>query len=328
MNANLIFNPFSPIPKSEKSHTRGWALHWADMIGHADIADKTTDVTKYDSLFLDHGVNFSGGLNLFGGVDEDVFNRLEALSNFKGTMFVSLDCEMPNYVEQLQKRIGQATCDPRLESILPKLKTLFSETPVLRQSDLGTDQVTIGDSHSTSFAPKGSAVLRTNGQTLFGAIRDNLIEKQLIECRENSKLPKSVTLVYGSIDIRHHLGRQADPLAATIKLAKDYATEIHWLKKKYGISITPSAPVPVEHEGRKLPKTGYYKGTPFTGTQAQRREWTQAFINVLKDEFGSVVMPPQDWYTMDGEEYANTRMEFGGSVHLSPVYYHRNNWGG
>jgi hypothetical protein len=86
--------------------------------------------------------------------------------------------------------------------------------------------------------------------------------------------------------------------------------------------------VPVEYEDRKLPKTGYYKGTPFYGSRDQRLELTYRFIDRLNKRCsGRIVSPPNSWYTMDGEKYAKTFMENSSSVHISPEYYRRKDWG-
>lgn len=318
---DYVFNPFTPVPANAKSHVRGWALHWAEMLG-AVVVGKDDDLGEATALYLDHGVNFGGGLNLFGGVTPDVIERLYQVVE-SGAKLVSLDMPMPNYVEQLRKRLGQATCDPRLEALLPALDKVFAKAETLTNADLVTHHVTIGDSHSTAFAPKGSPVLRTNGQTLFGALRDGLIEKEIGLFYSLS----SATLVFGSIDIRHHIGRQPDPMDAAVKLAKDYAELVKRLSGEHMIAIEVAAPMPAEFEGRKIPQTGFYKGTPFTGSAGERSAWTNLFIDILRQEGAKVVWPPRRWYHMDREEFAKTYMELGSSVHLAPPYYRRNNWG-
>lgn len=318
-----VFNPFSPVPVNPKSHVRGWAIHWAEMM-NAEIASKDTDIINADVLYLDHGVNFSGGLNLFGGVTGEVMDRLEDLLFSKATLW-SLDIPMPDYVSQLEKRVGQATCSKRLTpTCLRALRKRFDIGTWLNQADLGTPHVTIGDSHSTAFAPAGSAVLRTNGQTLHGALNKGLIRQQLDSL---SVAPERVTLVYGSIDIRHHIGRQDDPVIAVLNLANRYAAEVRFIKGEYCCEVEVAAPVPVEYEGRKIPQTGFYEGTPFKGSQAERREWTERFIDCLKTYHGiQVVQPPARWYEMDGKEYAKTCMELGSSVHIAPTHYRRYGW--
>ena len=319
-----IFNPFTPVPVNAKSHVRGWAIHWSEMMGAA-IADKDTNVIDAEMLYLDHGVNFGGGLNLFGGVTEEVMDRLEDLLFSKAQLW-SLDMPMPDYVNQLEKRMGQATCSKRLTpTFVSALRKRFDvANNWLCQSKLGTELVTIGDSHSTAFAPAGSAVLRTNGQTLYGALRDGSIMKQLDSL---SVAPKRVTLVYGSIDIRHHIGRQDDPEAALEQLCSQYAKAIKQIKVDYMCEVEAAAPVPVEFEGRKIPQTGFYKGTPFAGSRDQRDMWTMYFIELMRGHGVQGVQPPIEWYTMNPEEYAKKYMELGSSVHISPVHYRRFNWG-
>lgn len=320
---NYVFNPFAPIPVNNRSHVRGWAMHWAECL-KAQIALKDSDLTQADSLYWDHGVNFSGGLNLFGGVSEDIVRRIEQIIAHKGDLF-SLDVPMPNYAEQLRKRLGQATCHHELTpSLIDDFELKLASAKTLTQAGLGSVVVTVGDSHSTAFAPVGSTVLRTNGQTLHGALKGEKIIQQLDLL---DVAPERVTLVYGSIDIRHHIGRQWTPLSSVEDLCNDYAKLVRQIKGEYLCEVEVAAPVPVEYEGRKLPQTGYYKGSPFFGERSKRLDWTMHFIDQMKSHGIQVAMPPEDWYTMDGEQYAKTFMEMGGSVHIAPMFYRRFNWG-
>ena len=45
----------------------------------------------------------------------------------------------------------------------------------------------------------------------------------------------------------------------------------------------------------------------------------------MKESEFNCVSPPSERYMMDGEEYAKTYMELGGSVHMSPTHYRRYN---
>lgn len=319
----LISNPFSPTPASMRSHVRGWAMHWADCLG-ADIADKEQDLSTASVLYIDHGVNFGGSLNLFGGVTSEIVTRIEQIIECKGDL-VSLDLPMPDYATQLQKRIGQATCHESLTaSLIDKFRDRLARSATLTQSDLDTTCAAIGDSHSTAFAAPRSSVLRTNGQTLYGALTKQLIGPQLDAL--GSSLER-VTLVYGSIDIRHHLMRRDSPWQALDELGDRYGEMIRSIKGNYLVDVEVAAPVPVEHEGRKLPQTGYFQGTPFFGTREHRLGLTYRFIEKMHKLGVTVVSPPDDWYSMDGEQYAKTYMEMGGSVHIAPMFYRRLNWG-
>jgi hypothetical protein len=295
-------------------------MHWSECLG-VQILRHDEPLTS-QVLYLEHGVNFGGTLNLFGGVDLKLVDRLEALANYTGEL-VSLDVPMPGYADQLSKRIGQNTCSSRLtKDLIAALDSRLKNSTTLTQADLKRSNVTIGDSHSTAFAPKDSSVLRTNGLTLHGALaRGHFVEQidRLVHA------PTRLTLVCGSIDIRHHIGRQARPEQAIQDLCDTYSDLVDFLVSEFGIEVEVAAPVPVEWEGRKIPKTGFYKDSPFSGTLAQRQEWTQLFI----DKMGchSVVSPPSEWYTMDPEIYADTYMELNSSVHIAPLFYRRFDWG-
>lgn len=320
---NYVFNPFAPVPVNWKSHVRGWATHWAECV-NAHIALKDSDLTLADTLYWDHGVNFGGGLNLFGGVTADIVERIQQIIDHKGQL-VSLDIPMPNYAEQLRKRVGQATCSHELTTdLIDAFELKLASAKTLTQASLKLPTVAIGDSHSTAFAAAGSAVLRTNGQTLYGALKNNVIEQQLDALGYS---PERVTLVYGSIDIRHHIGRQHTPLSSIEGLCNDYAKKVRLIQGEYLCEVEVAAPVPVEYEGRRIPQTGFYDGKPFAGSQAQRADWTAHFIDQMHSHGIEVVSPPADWYTMDPEEYAKAHMELSSSVHISPMFYRRFNWG-
>jgi len=132
----------------------------------------------------------------------------------------------------------------------------------------------------------------------------------------------NITFCFGSIDIRHHLLRHDNvDLKAMIK---------EYIKQAKECTDNPkfAAPVPVEYEGRKLPKTGYYKGTPFYGSQSERKRITTEFIDILTEESNNnVVKPPSFWYDMDPEKYALNFMERNSSVHIAPPFYRRNDFG-
>jgi hypothetical protein len=292
MEQIMIFNPFTPIPKSDKSHVRGWSQHWAECL-NTTVANKST--TLSGDLYLDHGVNFGGTLNLFGGVTDEILDRLIEMIDCSGQLY-SLDIDMPDYDAMLKKR----------GVIVPGLQDKLSNSITLKQSNFHTKYKVYGDSHATAFAPLNSHIIRVNGLTLYRALEDKLIP-------EDADL-----VVLGSIDIRHHIGRQTNPEASIVKLA----TKLAYFAFDNDIKV--AAPVPIEYEERKIPKTGFYKGTPFTGTREDRLEWTMLFIKTLRDLSVDVVSPPESWYLMNPEVYAKEYMELSSSVHISPKNYRRN----
>ena len=311
----VITNPTYNIPKLKTSHVLGWSLIWSDQL-KADIDNKCSDkVLQYDEIFIDHGVNFSGALNLFGGANKQIYDNINRV--FSHANVTSLDFDMPDLGAQLKSRVkAPTTYEGITEEWCDKLSARLKNVPSLKQQELThLSGVSVGDSHTSAFSRKDDVVLRTNGKTLFGQLRRGL------EDDFRGMTPKGeITFCYGSIDIRHHLLRHDDKLEELI-------TEYVKQGDKFG-DVKYAAPVPVEYEERRLPKTGYYKGTPFFGTRKERYDLTMRFIDLLnKKSNGRVVMPPEDWYSMDPEKYAKTYMENGSSVHIAPPYYRRNDWG-
>lgn len=320
-----VINPFTAIPANPKSHVRGWSEYWAESIVGATVLGKDLScIDSDDIVFIDHGVNFAGSLNLFGGVDEDLVDRLLLLTKIKPKV-VSLDITMPDYVAQLHKRIGQNTCSKRLNTrLLNRLSDWLSDYEILTWDGLKKKDVCIGDSHATAFAKRHAAVCRTNGQTLYGFLKANAEKIQIKKPRQ----VKRVTLCFGSIDIRHHIFRQRQPYKALEMLVDQYVDFSRRLAHEWGVAIEFAAPVPVEFEGRRIPKSGFYEGTPFFGSLAQRKRATERFIGLLEDKHHQIVVsPPPRWYGMDPEQYAKEIMELGSSVHIAPTNYRsRGGW--
>ena len=317
---NTITNPISNVPMNKKSHTLGWSQLWADQL-NAGINHKCDpQVLKADTLYIDHGANFGGTLNLFGGATKEVFDRINLVASHKNV--VSLDWDMPDYGAMLKKRIGaNTTYEGITEEWCDMLSKRLSNVPSLKQEDLNYDSITVGDSHTIAFSPANNRVLRNDGKTLHGALKAGL-QTLLRGCRPNSV----VTFCLGSIDIRHHILRHADHDMA--EFVSRYVSAGDAVGIDLLVDVQYCCPVPVEFEDRRIPKSGFYKGTPFYGSVAERRDATLKFIDELyKQTNGRVVQPPVEWYHMDGKTYAETYMEFGGSFHIAPPFYNRNDWG-
>lgn len=326
MFKEAVGNLFTEVPEHPRSHVRGWALHWAESLGGIHVISKKDPIDKLDVLYFDHGVNsVPGQLNLFGGITDQIVDRLEQVVENKGLAIVSLDAQMPvdEYVDGLKKRLGQSSCSPRLtmnliEEFEAKLKANVSQ--FILQEDLIKDTVCIGDSHSTSYAKAGQPVIRKNGMTLHGALSKKYFESIVSQFPDLTE----VTLVAGSIDIRHHIGLAKDPAAALEDLVSDFVDVA--LNDQSGVRYELAAPLPVEFEGRRIPKTGWLNDRPFTGSLTDRQIWTDTFREMLELEastYFDVIHPPVSWYFMDEEAYAKTFMELGSSVHVAPTHYRR-----
>lgn len=321
---SIIYNPFTPIPKSEKSHIRGWSMMWAQRL-NAEIADKHTNLLDFDNIYIDHGVNFSGALNLFGGFNEDIvancYNLMEAVEN--GSKLFSLDWNINtcDYITQIEKRIGAKTTSSAVdENFLVRFAETLALAKTLEMEKLPLEKWIIGDSHTLAFSMPDQSITRLNGKTLYSAMEkegfNNFIRGSL-----KPKNLKEITLCLGSIDIRFHCLRLNQFTAK--QFADRYANQVMLLQDNLGIPIKVCAPVPIEHEKRRLPKTGQYQGQNFYGDRWQRLKYTLDFIEYLDHyclDF-EMVMPPKEWYLMDGQKYAEEIMELSSSVHIAPKNY-------
>lgn len=318
---NIICNPISGIPKSAKSHTRGWSDHWAELL-NAKVVNKVSDGIEADTVYVDNGVNFGGTVNMFGGFNDEVYHNVNTLAQAENV--VSLDTYLPNYGEIAAKRMGAKTTSAMVtDEWCERMSQRFSDIPVVTMESLKCEHYVIGDSHSTAFANHGDGVLRQNGRTLHGVVRGDGLKSLL---PESMPVVRGLTFCLGSIDIRHHALRY--DWAQMENLVWQYAEQAKAISKEYGIPVHVCKAVPVEHEGRKLPKTGYYDGTPFYGKREDRLEMTLWFNKLLHTAMdGKVVSPPMYWYDMEGERYAKEIMELGGSVHIAPENYRKYNWG-
>ena len=199
---NVITNPISNIPKNEKSHVHGWSQLWRDQLSAFIDHKCTPQITKADVVYIDHGANFGGSLNLFGGANKEVYDRINLVMSCSN--IVSLDWDMPDYGAMLKKRLSAATTykgitEKWCDAVSKRIKSITS----LKQKDLKTDGVTFGDSHTIAYSGIGDRVYRTDGKTLFGTIRKGLRS-------EISESIGKLTLCMGSIDIRHHILRHPD----------------------------------------------------------------------------------------------------------------------
>ena len=100
----MIVNPVTNIPVNPKSHIHGYAQKWSGLLDEK-ISHKCNNLDE--ELFVEHGVNFIGALNLFGGATDALFWNVSSVMTAKE--IISLDIDMPDWGAQLKKRIGAAT---------------------------------------------------------------------------------------------------------------------------------------------------------------------------------------------------------------------------
>lgn len=313
------------LTKRIHSHKASWAYLLANQLKHK--IDKNIDVLHfnkswddYDTIFLYHSMEFKGGLNLFGGANEKSAKMYERILNYKGRL-ISLDIPMPDYGELCKQRNKNA--DEYWKNVnWDLLSKKCKKIPYLRHVNK-TDKLVIGDSHAGSAYKPDMMVIRIDHKTLFGALKYGL-EKLMIENKVNPLELNHITLYFGNIDVRHHLARRPNIKSACQKLIKEYVRQIRKLNIK-NVEIVEL--LPIENESRKIPKSGWFEGTPFYGTWDLRNKIRQ-YINIMLkkacNQFSWKFYSWDDSIFNEKGELSFEAMEKPKSVHLSPQFYRWN----
>lgn len=317
------------LTDSKKSHKAGWAMMWkCQLIKELGVdVDVITDNTTwdiYDIIYLYHDMAFAGSLNLFGGATEKTAKYYERLINKNNIELISLDIPMPDYGE---------LCKTRLKSSDEYWKNvnwdLVSESckkiKYITQSSLNNKSLIIGDSHAFSVYDGKSSVLRKDGRTLAGVLKKSLIKEINDYCFNIDKI-EDITAYYGNIDIRHHILREDSPFEYMDNLINEYGKQLLNLNKNISVVLQ----LPIEDESRKLPKTGFYKGTPFYGNWKERNEVLKymhtKIIEMCNDNNFKIISWDKHMYDITPMKYMNTYMEGRQSVHLAPLYHKWDYW--
>jgi hypothetical protein len=311
-----------PITSKPWSHKGAWArIILAELTRSgikAKILTKDDPWHNFDTIILDHGMEFNGVFNLFGGATDDVARRIQQFILFTGTL-ISYEVPMPDIGLFVKSR--EKGCSDLFRELLSPENiahaTARSEKAKFADAVTPTRKLVIGDSHSLSVWRQGYEIRRYDGKTLHGALKLGL--KSMLYGGPWDE----VVCYFGNIDIRHHLCRQPDPMAAVVTLVNDLATQVAELLETGVVKkIRMVELLPIEDESRKLPKTGYYKGEPFSGTLAQRQALVDKFNGELREIF-------QDFGTahwtylprMPDGSLSFDAMEGSRSVHISPEWY-------
>jgi hypothetical protein len=303
-----------PISNRQHSHRGSWAKIWADLL-YADVIYSNDEYEKHDEVYIYHGMEWSGSFNLFGGAqDVTQFQRfLDAKCRF-----FSLDIDMPDYGAIGKTRLNNCS-EEWAKFDWDALSEKCKQIPKIQMSDLQLSHLIVGDSHANSVYKSKSMVDRHDGKTLYGALKQGL--ESYVEPYYHNNLSK-VTFYFGNIDIRHHILRY--PESNALELMDNYERELKKVHDKYGVQIAVVAPLWIENESRKLPKSGYHNGTPFYGDWSSRERMRELFTNRI---FG--MCSKHGWeFKQHSESLKNDKgeldfecMEKPKSVHLSPKYY-------
>ena len=324
----LLTQPLSPVSNKIHSHKAAQGIIYADQLKNAGMdvtvhmtGNQLTDYNAYQTVALYHGNDWGGSLNLFGGLENYAnIEYIIALSNFRGAVW-SLVIDMPDYHGMLYPRVEKAIKEGKKINRLwhdvnwAGLKDV-QDRAIIYDPNLAKryDKIAIGDSHAICMYRPGWMNVSTPFKTLHGAI--NMGFDKFIPEGEY----KEIEVYFGNIDIRHHLMRMSDPVQSTKELAQKYIQECLRIKDLYKANVTIWEQLPIENESRVLPKTGYYKGVPFTGTQKERDNLRKIF----KEELKRGPVPVFEWVDHminEAGELDFEYMEKPKSVHLSRASY-------
>ena len=284
------------------------------------IAFGNQNLVKDSTWLVSTPMEFKGEVfNLFGGYTQETKTRIARILDMDLSNIKALDLPIGDIEKILRPRAAKTSFD-FTESEWSKIKDLMT-CEVIKHEDLVLDiqRVVIGDSHAISRYKMNTVVYRHDGLTLHG-----LLERSIKSYLPSYFVPHLV-INAGNVDIRHHLCRQPNPSEAARQLVIKMKKQLEDLQKNGLIgTYEVTAPYPIEYEGRKIPKTGFYKGSPFYGEWGARDLVRSIMTNEMKYEIENVYEWPQNWYLMNPELYAKTYMEKPGSVHLSPEFYEWN----
>jgi hypothetical protein len=316
----LVTSPFTHISSNIHSHRAAQAAIYANQLeetGYDVHLDRTGDIHpnlhSFDEIFVYHGNDWGGSLNLFGGMKNyGNIDNLIRYSRFMGTVF-SLWIDHPKYSEMLEPRM-KGDFHPDWHKVDWDNLKRIEQTAITVREIKRTNKVVTGDSHAICMYRPGWFVNSVPFKTLHGALKEGL--NTFIQPHH-----EIAEFYFGNIDVRHHLMRQSNPEEAARDLANRYYEQLSQLDLA---KVSAYELLPIENESRALPKTGYYKGTPFYGDWASR----QTLRLIFKDEMkklcaqGSVNFIEWTSYLLNDKfELDFAHMEKPKSVHLSRNSY-------
>jgi hypothetical protein len=274
----LVTSPFTHISSNIHSHRAAQAAIYAEQleeIGDTVHLDRTgnihPDIHSFDEIYVYHGNDWGGSLNLFGGMKNyGNIDNLIRYSRFVGTVY-SLWIDHPKYSEMLEPRMNGDIHPDWAKVNWENLKRI-ENTAITVKEIKRVNRVVAGDSHAICMYRPGWFVNSVPFKTLHGALKEGL--SSFIEPKH-----EIAEFYFGNIDVRHHLCRQPNPEQATRDLANRYYEQLSQLDlaKVYAYEL-----LPIEHESRVLPKTGYYKGTPFYGSWEDRNRCRLIFKDEMR----------------------------------------------
>lgn len=324
-----LTNLLSNITTRDGSHKGGWTRLLKCQLENmgfkkVKVLENSDSLKDFGMVIFDLGAEYSGALNMFGGLDEKVFKRLNEIKDFKGSVY-SWRHSLPDLSVLSGRRSNKSSCQAfkeTPETFLGEVNQVLSKCQVFQHAHQ-TTKILIGDSHTPSVWTPEFMIERRDGRTLKGMIERGTIHNIVnVNFRHLGVDIDTVHVHCGSIDIRHHVHREPNADLYVVDLATKL---IQSMMDVSDAKLIATHTMGIEDESRDLPKTGYFKGTPFMGSWAERnrsREIFNAVIDELPkmDQNTEVIKFPQYFFDESGKLKFEV-MEKPGSVHLSPQHY-------
>jgi len=332
--SGLVATPFITISRQLSSHRAAQGVIYADQLSNAGFNVEVNmtgeryvhDFNSFDDLFVYHGNDWSGNVNLFGGLNNFPYiENFVNFSRFKGRVY-SLVIDMPDYYGIMKEKFDKAEEKGKDWNELwdgidwDNLKRMCETAETIIPNNLREyPRLAIGDSHAICMYRPGWSNLSVPFKTLHGALKeglDSFIHNKDIDY-------DVIEFYFGNIDIRHHLLRQNDPTEATHELVDNYVKQAREIAAKYNCKVVLYEPLPIEAESRSIPKTGWYKGTPFYGSWALRNSIRKTFRERIRQQQDDTVSL-YEWIGAminSSGELDFDYMERPQSVHLSRKWY-------
>ena len=266
-----------------------------DKHDNLTLNPKPEEYDNFDIIYILESVNFTPGkFNLIGGPQDFHYHRMECLHRFNGEVVC-----LNNYVD-----LTLFATKLKMDLQYPKYPT----QNILIDYGLIQGKTIFGDSHSLSAYKKGYGLNRVDGTTLYSWL--NKVDIASL----NMLYDKTITY-FGNIDIRFHLAQRDNPIQATKDLFNKYVETSSKLNDNMIIGL-----LPIEHESRKMPTTGLYKGKPFYGSRELRTELRNIANEIIVSSGEKYQLWPDELDSQDGMKMFDY-MEPRQSVHLKPKYY-------
>jgi hypothetical protein len=315
---HILTCPINPPSDKLYSHRGAQAAIYGSMIaeryGNCDInwGGKINDFSDYDCMWVYHGNDYTGSINMFGGMQGFAHvNNVVNFSQFKGDVY-SLAWDMPDIGSDLKTRKERCKHEIKPEWAgldFDNLERIYREAETVKHPNI-TNKLVIGDSHAIAMYRPGWCVNSVPFTTLNGALNRGLDSYIDVYTEE-------LELYFGNIDIRHHVCRvgSGDYRENVEKLANRYIEAVKQLNIKASIYEL----MPIENESRQLPLSGQYKGQNFYGSWADRSAAREMFNDIIDD--AGLLIKWTDYLLNDKGELGFEHMEKPRSVHLSRASY-------